>query len=170
MIEVFQDDKSVLLKMNCAINIAFSVITWGYHLIWEYQRHRQSSKLSTESCPNEKKTRALCHEFSIVSIFIHYFLFISNYLLNHVHSITEIQLAEMYPIGLYRLLNFFFKEIFNVFNCCSCKSLSLALDNVRLSFWNLATNLTQVQLFADFQEGKMHCLHSENTQHSFTPS
>lgn len=167
MIEVFQDNKNVLLIMNCAKNMPFSVSTWASHLIWEYQRHRQSSKLSTESCPNEKKTRALYHEFSIVSIFIHYSLFISNYLFNYVHSITEIQLVEMYPVGLYHLLNFLFKEVFNDFHCCSCKSLSLTLDNARLSLWNPSTNLTQVQLYANFQDGKMHFLHSENTQHPF---
>lgn len=152
--------------MNCAKNILFIVIIRAYHLIWEYQRHRQSSKLSTEFCPNEKKTRPLWHEFFIVSVFILYTLFISNYLFNYVHSITEIQLVEMYPVGLYHLLNFFFSEVFNDFNCCSCKSLSLTLDNARLSLQNLSTNLTQVHLYANFQERKMH-LHSENTQHSF---
>lgn len=167
VIEVFQDNKNVLLIMNCAKNILFIVITWAYHLIWEYQRHRQSSKLSTESCPNEKKTRPLWHEFFIVSIFILYTLFISNYLFNYVHSITEIQLVETYPVGLYHLLNFFFREVFNDFNCCSCKSLTLTLDNARLSLQNLSTNLTQVHLCANFQEGKMHFLHSEHIQHSF---
>lgn len=153
--------------MNCAKNILFIVIIWAYHLMWEYQRHRQSSKLSTESYPNEKKTMPLWHEFFIVSIFILYTLFISNYLFNYVHSITEIQLVEIHPVGLYHLLNSFFSEVFNDFNCCSCKSLSLTLDNTRLSLWNLSTKFIQVHLYANFQEGKSHFLHSENTQHSF---
>lgn len=141
--------------MNCAKNILLIVIIGSYHLIWEYQRLRQSSKSSVESCPNKKKTRPLWHEFFIVSIFILYTLFISVYLLNGVHSITEIQLVEMYPVGLYHLLNFFFSEVFNDFNCCSCKSLSLTLDNARLPLQNLCTNLTQVHLYANFQEGKI---------------
>lgn len=122
-LKCFKAIKNMLLIMNCAKNILFIGIMWAYYLMWEYQRHRQSSKLSTESCPNEKKTRPLWHEFFIVSIFILYTLFISNYLFNYIHLITEIQLVEMYLVGPYHLLNFFFSEVFNDFNCCSCKSL-----------------------------------------------
>lgn len=48
-----------------------------------------------------------------------------------------------------------FSEVFNDFNCCSCTSLSLTLDNARLPLQNLCTNLTQVHLYANFQEGKI---------------
>lgn len=158
----------MLLITNCATNLLFGVITWAYHLLYEYQRHKQSSKLSTKPCPNEKKTRPLCHEFSIVSIFIHYSLFISNYLLK-LCSFNYWNPAgwniSSWALSSFEL--FFLREVFNDFSCCSCKSLSLTLDNVRLSLWNLSTNLTPVQLYANFQEGKMHCLHGEKIQHSF---
>lgn len=96
------------------------------------------------------------------------FSFISNYILNCVHSITEIQLVEVYPVGLYHLSNFFLERFFNACNnCCSYTSLSLTQDNARLSLWNLSTSLTQVQWYANSQERKMHCLHSDNTQCSF---
>lgn len=80
-----------------------------YHLIYEYQRQRQIPKLSTESCPNEKRLEHCAMNFPLFP-FSFATLFISNYILNCVHSITEIQLVEVYPVGLYHLLNFFLER------------------------------------------------------------
>lgn len=142
-------------------------LEYFYQLIYEYQRQRQISKLSTESCPNEKRLDPLCHEFSIVSIFIRYSLFISNYMINCVHSITEIQLVEMNPVGLYHLLNFFLERFLMTVRTVVLTCLFHLHEIMQGYLCEINTSLTQVQWHANSQEGKTHCLHSENTQCSF---